>query len=234
MSDPSNGAGGPVGIFSPDDIVAGRYRVVRRLGAGGMGEVYEAVDLELNERIALNRVRSQADDSLASDSRLIQELQLARRISHPNVCRLYHIDRDRRGGGDVMFITMELLEDGTLASVLANGPLPPERAASIARQVAAGIDAAHQHGVVHRDLKPSNIMFGDNHRVVITDFGLARPQPEPDDATATATQPAGTLAYMAPELIRGGRASNASDVYAFGGSGRWRGRCYADGCTTPS
>jgi serine/threonine protein kinase/tetratricopeptide (TPR) repeat protein len=216
MSHPSDRVPGPVGIFTPDDIVAGRYRVVRQLGSGGMGEVYEAVDLELNERIALKRVRSHTDDSLASDSGLIQELQLARRISHPNVCRLYHIDRDRRGGGDVMFITMELLDGGTLANLLAKGPLQPDVALAIARQVAAAIDAAHAHGVIHRDLKPSNIMFGDNGRAVITDFGLARRRPEPDDVTATATQPAGTLAYMAPELVRGGRATSASDVYAFG------------------
>ena len=204
-------------VFSDGDVVAGRYRVVHRLGGGGMGDVYEAVDLELGERIALKTVRSRADHDFASDNGLIQELQLARRISHPNVCRLYHVDRHKRPADDVLFITMELLEGGTLANLLAReGALASETVVAMAQQLAAGIGAAHEHGIVHRDLKPSNIMFGENHRVVITDFGLARLRPDSDDTTATASAPAGTLAYMAPELLRGGRPSPASDVYAFG------------------
>jgi serine/threonine protein kinase/tetratricopeptide (TPR) repeat protein len=206
----------PPQVFREGDIVAGRYRVVRRLGSGGMGEVYEALDQELGERIALKTVRSVGDIDFSNDKKLIQELQLARRISHPNVCRLYHIERDSRPTGDVLFIVMELLEGGTLSALLERGPLDSPTATAIAHQLAAGMSAAHAQGIIHRDLKPSNIMFGENGRVVITDFGLARLRHLPEDPTMTATAGAGTLAYMAPELLRGAHASPASDVYAFG------------------
>jgi serine/threonine protein kinase/tetratricopeptide (TPR) repeat protein len=203
--------------FRSGDVVLGRYRIVRRLGRGGMGEVYEALDEELKERIAIKTVRMSADPAFATPNGLVQELQLARRVPHPNVCRLYHVDRDKRPDGDVLFITMELLEGGTLAERLKDAqPLETPEALQIAKQIGAGLDAAHAKGIVHRDLKPTNIMFAADGRVVVTDFGLARLQRDPDATTMPVSRAVGTVGYMAPELLLGAHASAASDVYAFG------------------
>jgi hypothetical protein len=193
--------------FAPGAIIAGRYRLVSMLGRGGMGEVYRADDLTLDQPVALKFLPA----GVASDpERLAQfhaELRIARQVSHKNVCRLYDLGEyeGRR------FLTMEYVDGEDLATLLRRiGRLPHDKAVDIARQLCAGVAAAHERGVLHRDLKPANVMIDGDGNVRITDFGLAV---APGDATAIR---AGTPQYMAPEQLTGGAASVRSDVYALG------------------
>ncbi len=203
-------------------MVAGRYQIARFLGRGGMGEVYAALDRTLGEPIAIKTLSS----SLAADARAVarfrREALLARRVTHPCVCRTYDIGSD----GNITFLTMELLEGETLGSRLRReGRLPLEAVLEIMEPLAAGLDSAHQVGVIHRDFKPDNVMLiagatPANARVVITDFGLALLD-LPDDAGGEATLPLsgrmmGTLGYMAPEQIDGATATSRTDLYALG------------------
>src|SRR5580765_4230714 len=161
--------------FAPGSVVAGRYRLVALLGRGGMGEVYRADDLTLNQTIAL-KFLPQADvtagdaDSMARLERLHNELRVARQVSHRNVCRLYDLgDADGR-----RFLTMEYVDGEDLASLLRRiGRIPHDKAIQIARQLCAGVAAAHERGVLHRDLKPANVMIDGEGNVRITDFGIA-------------------------------------------------------------
>ena len=193
--------------FTPGAIIAGRYRLVSLLGRGGMGEVYRADDLTLDQPVALKFLPA----GVASDAdRLAQfhaELRIARQVSHKNVCRLYDLG-DHEGR---RFLTMEYVDGEDLATLLRRiGRLPEDKAVDIARQLCAGIAAAHERGVLHRDLKPANVMIDGDGNVRITDFGLAV-------AAGDLTQSrAGTPQYMAPEQLKGGAASVKSDVYALG------------------
>ncbi|MEP7304596.1 MAG: serine/threonine-protein kinase [Acidobacteriota bacterium] len=198
--------------FVPGSVVAGRYRLVALLGRGGMGEVYRADDLTLNQTVALkvlprlDRGAGGADDT-ARLARLHNELRIARQVSHKNVCRLYDIgDADGR-----RFLTMEYVDGEDLASLLRRiGRIPQDKAIQIARQLCAGVAAAHERGVLHRDLKPSNVMIDGDGNVRITDFGIAT-------ATGDAgTDIAGTPQYMAPEQFTGHPASIKTDIYALG------------------
>jgi eukaryotic-like serine/threonine-protein kinase len=203
------------GVFRAGEFVAGRYEIVRLLGAGGMGEVYEARDAELNEHIAIKTVRASAV-SAANYERLKREIQLARRVTHPNVCRIFDLARHDTLRGPVHFVTMELIRGATLAEHLRQrGRLPTSEALPIARQIAAGLSAAHALGIVHGDLKAENVMLAES-RAVIMDFGLARAE---GDKSRSITEPgaiAGTPAYLAPEQCRGLKPTAAADVYAFG------------------
>jgi tetratricopeptide (TPR) repeat protein len=154
-------------------------------------------------------------ESADATLRFRRELQLARKVTHPNVCRLYDLGRHTAGEDALLFLTMELVEGGTLADRLkAGGRFTPEEAEPVLRQLLAGLSAAHQAGVVHRDLKPSNIMLTPG-RAVIMDFGLARR--EAADASLTSSgKVIGTLDYMAPEQLRGEPATERTDLYAFG------------------
>jgi serine/threonine protein kinase/tetratricopeptide (TPR) repeat protein len=211
--------------FGPGDIIAQRYRVSRFIARGGMGEVYEADDLELRERVALKTVRSEvAGDTLAVE-RFKREIQLARKVTHPNVCRIFDVSHHRPegDGAGVIFLTMELLVGETLAERLRQaGPLQPGAALPIARQVADALQAAHQAGVVHRDLKPGNVMLVEGRgslRAVVTDFGLARLESGSEDQQGlalTAAGVVGTPAYLAPEQVEGKEITPAVDIYAFG------------------
>ena len=173
---------GEARLFLPEQLVADRFRIVRFLAEGGMGEVYEAFDTELQEGVALKTMRNDIQDDDEVERRFTRESQLARRVSHPNVCRTFdlshHIVHSGRYEARIRFITMELLTGETLAQCLRRGgPMRSERALPIMRQVAEALRAAHAVGVVHRDLKPDNVMLvsGDsNRRAVVTDFGLAR------------------------------------------------------------
>lgn len=192
--------------FAPGAMVAGRYRLVALLGRGGMGEVYRADDLTLDHPVALKFL---AEGVAANDSRLAQfhnELRVARQVSHKNVCRLYDLgDADGR-----RFLTMEYVDGEDLSSSLRRfGRVPPDKAIQIARQLCAGISAAHERGVLHRDLKPANVMLDGNGDVRITDFGIATLGGDHADV-------AGTPQYMAPELLAGKPASIKSDIYALG------------------
>lgn len=208
--------------FQPGALVSGRYRVVRPLGHGGMGEVYEAEDTELHEPVALKTLLPE----IANDSRMIgrfkREIQLARRIGHPNVCRVFDLARDPADASSpeaVLFLTMEFLPGETLAGRLARaGRFAPGEALPLLAQMAGALDAAHRAGIIHRDFKPSNVMLAPGERgAVVTDFGLARTIEISTETTATATgHLVGTVDYMAPELFTGSASSPASDQYALG------------------
>ena len=217
-------------MFRPGEVVASRFRIVRFLAKGGMGELYEAEDLELHERIALKTVLSQ----IAADERSIQmfkrEVHLARQVTHPNVCRIFDVFRHRPEGQEpeVVVLAMEFLNGETLADKLQReGRLTTTEALPLARQMAAGLTAAHSAGIVHRDFKSLNVMLvkptapGGEVRAVITDFGLARRDSADERANLSislndAGEISGTPAYMAPEQVEGGPVTPATDVYAMG------------------
>lgn len=217
--------------FTPGTILADRYRIVALLGRGGMGEVYRAEDLRLGQSVALKFLPELlADDPLARNL-LVAEARHARDVAHPNVCRVYDIgelggrsDLDglksagvgrgaagsRRGR---TFLTMEYIDGEDLATLLRRiGKLPPSKALEIARQLCAGLAAAHDRGLLHRDLKPSNVMIDGRGHARITDFGLAVRRT--DDRTPADF--AGTPAYMSPERLDGAPATAQSDLYALG------------------
>jgi len=197
------------GRFEPGTRLGTRYRVVGLLGRGGMGEVYRADDLELNQSVALKFLPEKVARNPSDLARLRQEVRIARQIAHPNVCRTYDISE---AGGQV-FVVMEYVDGEDLASVLRRlGRPTPDKALEIARQLCLGLGAAHENGVLHRDLKPANIMIDGRGRVRITDFGLA------GTAEELAADPgtSGTPAYMAPERLRGASATAQSDIFELG------------------
>ena len=196
------------GRFTPGAIVAGRYRLVALLGRGGMGEVYRADDLTLDHPVALKFLPEGAH---ARIEQLHNELRVARQVSHKNVCRLYDLgDADGR-----RFLTLAYVDGEDLASLLRRiGRFPQDRAIEIARQLCAGVAAAHERGVIHRDLKPANVMIDGEGHVRITDFGIASAAPDTD------TAPAGTPQYMAPDIPRLDRRSRDAVPRRQGGRGQ--------------
>lgn len=213
--------------FSPGDVLLGRFEVIRFVGRGGMGEVYEAEDLMLHERVALKTVRSEIAGDKSAVARFKREIQLAKKITHPNVCRIYdlhHLSEGRDGkGASITFLSMEFLLGPTLAERLRDrGRLTTNEAHPIAEQMAGALEAAHQAGITHRDFKPGNVMLvatgQGGVRAVVTDFGLAR-STVASDTGLSVSQPGrvlGTLRYMAPEQLAGGEITSATDVYALG------------------
>ena len=197
------------GRFVAGTVLAGRYRIVTLLGAGGMGEVYKAEDLKLDHPVALKFLPETLSLSPAALARFHNEVRVARQVSHPNVCRVHDI-------GDVdglQFLTMEVIDGDDLASLLRRiGRLPPAKAIEVARQLCAGLAAAHDAGVLHRDLKPHNVMIDGRGRARITDFGVAALARDVRHDNAIA----GTPAYMAPEQLRGAEATVRSDIYSLG------------------
>jgi hypothetical protein len=197
------------GRFLPGRLIASRYRIIALLGRGGMGEVYRADDLTLGQPVALKFLPDEAARDQGLLERFKNEVRIARRVSHPNVCRVYDV-------GDVeghTFFTMEYVDGEDLASLLRRiGRLPEDKALDIARQLCAGLAAAHAKGVLHRDLKPANIMLDGRGQVVVTDFGLAgiADQIQGNDVRS------GTPAYMAPEQLAGQEVSTRSDIYSLG------------------
>jgi tRNA A-37 threonylcarbamoyl transferase component Bud32 len=210
--------------FSAGDKLAGRYRIIRFIARGGMGEVYEAEDEMLGTHIAVKTVAATISDNPLAARRLKQEVNLARRITHPNVCRIFdlgvHQSGAERSSPVVLFITMELVAGISLAQRLREGgPFSPAAALPIVRAMAAAIGAAHRAGVVHRDFKSDNVMLagdGDGVRVVVMDFGLARGTSLSTHDSLEGRGLAGTLAYMAPEQLDGQRAGAPVDIYALG------------------
>ncbi len=208
--------------FSPDQLLAGRYRVERFLARGGMGEVYQVLDQELGESVALKTILPRSAGDPVTLDRFRREIQIARQVSHRNVCRIFDLGRHvGPDGEEVVFLTMELLEGVSLRARLRDGVMTPEDAFDVVEQLAAGLGAAHRKGIVHRDLKPSNVFLvpeGKETRVVIADFGLARLQVK-DESQLTVTgtgEILGTPAYMSPEQIEGKSATTASDIYSLG------------------
>ena len=197
------------GRFLPGRLLAGRYRIIALLGRGGMGEVYRADDLTLGQPVALKFLPEDASRDEALLERFRNEVRLSRRVSHPNVCRVYDV-------GEIdghVFFTMEYVDGEDLASLLRRiGRLPPDKALEIARQLCAGLAAAHAKGVLHRDLKPANIMLDGRGQVVVTDFGLAGLV---DQIPGTDVR-SGTPAYMSPEQLEGKEVNAKSDIYSLG------------------
>jgi tetratricopeptide (TPR) repeat protein/tRNA A-37 threonylcarbamoyl transferase component Bud32/TolB-like protein len=201
----------------------GPYRIVERLGAGGMGEVHLAVDTRLNRKVALKTLSDPSLDTPRVRSRLLREARAAAQITHPNIAAIYDIIESESDP----CIVMEYAQGETLASLASHGPLPCHQVLAIAVQLADALAHAHAAGVVHRDLKPSNIVLTPDGVVKVLDFGLARVSEFDERATAaddqtceaTITRPgmiAGTPAYMAPEQLVGHPASPLSDIYSLG------------------
>ncbi len=220
-------------VLSADQVLADRYRIVRFIAKGGMGEVYEAEDVILKSRLALKMILPELSENTIVVERFKREILLARRVTHPNICRIHDLGWHRRPPGsippnsrpDLMFLTMELLSGESLHDRLNRVELIRESAAlSILEQIAAGLDAAHSAGVIHRDLKTGNIMLlppmcaNGPERVVITDFGLARHWAGGDSLSTLSEVGAamGTPAYMAPEQVQGKEVGPGADIYALG------------------
>jgi eukaryotic-like serine/threonine-protein kinase len=211
-------AGPSTRTFIDGEVVAARFRIIRYIDAGGMGEVYEAEDLELpGERVALKTLLASAAGNLLLIDRLKAELSNNRKVAHRNVCRSFELFRHEGKGGSVLFVTMELLEGETLTSILRRkGRMRPAEILPIIRQVAEGLHAAHAANIVHQDLKPGNVMIvgeGAAMRAVITDFGLSRNLLQLREADSRSV---GTLPYMAPEQLSGGAIDKRTDIYALG------------------
>ncbi len=199
------------GPLSAGEVLAGRYEIARALGAGGMGVVYAARDLELDEVVALKVLHapSGSEDAAALD-RFRHELRMARRISHPHVVRTHDIGE----AAGRRFITMEYVDGWSLAQLLERrGTLPLEATVVIGKQLCRALDVVHGQGVVHRDLKPQNVLLTRGGEVKLTDFGIAELDRPPSLESATAV-PRGTLAYMAPEQLLGEPIDARTDLYA--------------------
>lgn len=195
--------------FIPGTILAGRYRIVGLLGKGGMGEVYRADDLKLSQPVALKFLPDHLKNDGAALARFHREVRVARQISHRNVCRVYDIAE----ADGHLFLSMEFIKGEELSSLLRRiGRLPEDKATQIARQICAGLAAAHDSDVLHRDLKPANVMIDDNGNARITDFGLAGLTREFGANEAVA----GTPAYMSPEQLAGKELAVSSDIYSLG------------------
>ncbi len=197
------------GRFAAGAILGDRYRIVSFLGKGGMGEVYRADDLILGQTVALKFLPREYAESADRLARFRNEVRIGRELAHPNVCRIYDIVET----GGHRLLSMEYVDGEDLSSLLRRiGRLPPDKAGELARQICAGLAAAHEKGVLHRDLKPANIMLDSQGKIRITDFGLAALATTVDGDSARA----GTPEYMAPEQLRGEQASRASDIYSLG------------------
>lgn len=228
--------------LEPGNLLANRFQIVRFLAAGGMGEVYEAEDLELGERVAVKTVRTELTTDPRAMDRFRREVQLARRVTHPSVCRIYDIfhhqfpdsaagrrgadENDNHDEGEtptLTFLSMELLSGETLAERIRRvGRLEPDEALPLVRQICDGLATAHEAGIIHRDLKSSNVLLvpsAKGTRAVVTDFGLARLGGASGEMGPTVTRSGttlGTPAYMAPEQVKGGTITSATDLYALG------------------
>jgi hypothetical protein len=192
-------------------LLAERYEILAELGRGGMGRVYQAFDRELGEAVAIKTLLGQPEDGSHDAERLLREIQICRKITHPNVVRVF--DLGRFPGG--IFLTMELLEGERLDHRLARqGPLPTQLVQHFLGEIAAGLEEAHSLGIVHRDLKPSNV-FLTPLRLKILDFGIARQLGNDTRLTATGFA-VGSPAYMSPEQLQGLPLDGRSDLYSLG------------------
>ena len=216
-------------VFAADEILASRFRILRFVGRGGMGEVYEAEDRESREHVAIKTIRPDISASVRSLDRFRREVHLAKKVTHLNVCRIFDLFRHQRQTGsavpDIYFVSMELLVGETLAErVRRTGRITTAEALPIVMQMVSALNAIHDAGILHRDFKPGNVLLvpskgREGVRVVVTDFGLAQ-MPGADLTLSfmpTVTNEAfGTPAYMSPEQVAGGTLTLASDIYSLG------------------
>jgi eukaryotic-like serine/threonine-protein kinase len=203
------------GPLEPGTAFSGRYHIIRLLGTGGMGAVYQAWDDELGEAVAIKVIRPEVTDDPAVardiERRFKRELVTARQVTHRNVVRIHDLGEI----DGIKYITMPYINGADLATILKReGRLSVRRALSTARQLVAGLKAAHESGVVHRDLKPANIMIDPDDNAVIMDFGIARSTSGAGETVAGAV--VGTLEYMAPEQAMGQPVDHRADIYSFG------------------
>ncbi|MGH9857452.1 MAG: serine/threonine-protein kinase, partial [Acidobacteriota bacterium] len=197
--------------LQPGSSLSNRYKIVKLLGIGGMGRVYLARDEDLNIDVALKLIRPELlGDDIAVD-RFKNELVLARKVSHKNVARIHDLGEI----DGLKFLTMSYISGKTLRDVIReSGPLAVDRAVNILTQIAEGVSAAHEEGVIHRDLKPANILLDDADRAYVTDFGIARSLDQADHTAAGVLL--GTPAYLSPEQTWGEKADMRADIYALG------------------
>ena len=199
----------PAAMFLPGKILADRYRIVSLLGRGGMGEVYRADDLKLDQPVALKFLPAALAEDPSLRKALYNEVRQARLVAHRHVCRVYDIGEAE----GLHFLSMEYIEGEHLGSLLRRiGRLPGGKAIELARQLCAGLEAAHEQSILHLDLKPANLMIDERGDLRVTDFGLARLVEEAESEKRRV----GTPAYMAPEQLLEGITSQRSDIYAVG------------------
>ena len=207
--------------MKPGETV-GPYRVLEKIGEGGMGEVYRAHDLRLERDVAVKVLPSHLIDDAAALARFERESKAVAALSHPNILGIFDVGSE----GGIAYAVTELVEGKTLRAQLEDGRLPVRKAIDYAAQIAQGLAAAHEKGITHRDLKPENVIVTPDGRVKILDFGLAKQEPSPafancDDAPTTGrlTNPGvvmGTVAYMAPEQARGQAVDPRADIFSLG------------------
>jgi eukaryotic-like serine/threonine-protein kinase len=193
-------------VSTDSRLVAGRFRLIRRLGAGAMASVFLAEDVELGRRVAIKRLHPDSGAEVAP--RFRREMRVAASLSHPNVVKVF--DAIEHEGA--VLLVMEYVDGPSLARRMGDGPLPPDEALAILRPLAGAVDHLHAQGVIHRDVKPANVMLDHEDRVKLTDLGIASAA-QATGITTTGTI-LGTPAYMAPELFDGDRATDAADVYS--------------------
>jgi Flp pilus assembly protein TadD len=206
-------------LLEPGDVISERYRVITHIGSGGMGDVYEVEDRDLQEVVALKTFRLDSAGSLATLEHLKRELRHARRIVHRNVCRHFDLGYDASNSRATAYLTMERIHGESLASYLKRRDgLGGQEALRLAEQLCLGLGAAHEQKIIHGDLKTGNLVYAEaERRLVILDFGLSRFNPTEDGrAGALSRRVAGTPAYLAPERYEGNAASYASDIYSLG------------------
>ena len=193
-----------------DTIIDGRYRVLKRLGSGGMAEVYCAEDQQLGRRVALKLLHRRFADDEQFVERFRREASSAAGLSHPNIVGIF----DRGEWDGTYYIAMEFVEGRTLKDIIRErGPAPPEAAADVALQILRAARYAHKHGIVHRDIKPHNVLIDNEGRVRVTDFGIARAGVS--DMTETGSV-MGTAQYLSPEQAQGKPVDERSDLYSIG------------------
>ena len=205
---------------------ASHYRVLERLGKGGMGEVFLAEDLRLHRPVALKMLRPEAVRDEEARARLLREARAASALNHPNIAVIYEIDEVERAGGKVRFIAMEYVAGATMAEAAGRSDLSLDEILDWMRQAAEALGEAHARGIVHRDLKPSNLMVTPSGRVKVLDFGLAKRQVLPGESDSTWSRDpsprsaegalVGTLAYMAPEQALGEEIDGRADIFSLG------------------
>jgi serine/threonine protein kinase len=186
------------------------YRITEKLGEGGMGVVYKAEDTKLERTVALKFLAAHLLNDDEAKQRFLREAKAAAVLSHPNICTVFEIDE----ADGKTFLAMEFVEGETLENRIAKGPLPLKDALDIGRQVADGLEAAHEKGIVHRDIKPANVLLDAKGRATIMDFGLARLTEASRLTKADTTM--GTVAYMSPEQAQGLDVDHRTDIWALG------------------
>jgi len=198
----------------------GHYRIIEKIGTGGMGDVFRAHDERLQRDVALKLIRPASSDNPDHLRRFEQEARAAAALNHPNILAIYDVGFE----GATPYIVSELLEGKNLRQRLHEGPIPLREAADYALQIAQGLTAAHERLIVHRDLKPENLFLTNDHRIKILDFGVAKLLPPSEDnrnldSLTTVTKQGGiigTVAYMSPEQLRGKPVDHRSDIFSFG------------------